>query len=207
MASSVQQPKKVQNPFTGGYQRLSKRLDDKRSASYISAIFSLLTLSFFGLFAIKPTLTTAVTLSRDIQDLRQLNARYEDKITNIVKAQSEYEKIRDDIPLFFETLPDNPAFTQLIVSHEQLVKNTGVELTQFKMEGLPISKSKEKGKLIPFAMSIGILGTYPEITSYVNQLLRIQRIVGIDDLLLSQNLATSEGKIKVSLKARSYYEQ
>src|SRR3989344_9056324 len=84
--------------------RFKPFIADKKKNTYLTAILSLLTLSFFGVFAIKPTLTTAVSLHRDIQDLKALNAQYEEKITSIIKGQSAYEQIRDDIPLFYATL-------------------------------------------------------------------------------------------------------
>ena len=85
--------------------RFKPFIADKKKNTYLTAILSLLTMSFFGVFAIKPTITTAVSLTRDIGDLQALNEQYEQKITTIIKGQSEYEKIRDDIPLINMTLP------------------------------------------------------------------------------------------------------
>ena len=197
----------INSKIKESYRKLHPLLDNKKNATYFTAILSILTLSFFGIFAIKPTITTAVSLQKEIGDLRALNDKYEEKITSIVRAQSEYEKIRDDIPLFFATLPDRPQFTKLIINEEQIASNSGMTLVTFQLDPMPISKTEEKKGLVTLNLSIGATGEYGNAYNFLTHFLRSQRVVSIADIDLSQDQATYGGKIRVSLKAKSYYEQ
>lgn len=187
--------------------RLKPFLESKKNATYFAAILSLLTLSFFGIFAIKPTLSTAVGLIKEIQDLKELNSKYEDKITSIVRAQSEYEKIRDDIPLFIETLPFTPDFTRLIKSQEALSTSSSISMDKLTLDGMPISQTKITGKLTTFNFSLSLNGDYNNFYSYISHFLKAQRLSSIDDIDLNQEQATTGGKLSVVVKAKSYYEQ
>ncbi|MBI4067385.1 type 4a pilus biogenesis protein PilO, partial [Candidatus Gottesmanbacteria bacterium] len=164
-------------------------------------------LSFFGLFAIKPTLTTAVKLNREIQELRDLNAKYEEKITNIVKAQSAYENIREDIPLFFMTLPDNPEFTSLIMTHEKIATASNMSLEQMALDPVPISKEKRTGVLNSFDINLLLSGNYIDLSSFLDHFLKSQRLVSIDQLNLDQKNSTADGILRTQIKSKSYYEQ
>lgn len=187
--------------------RIKRMLENKKRNTYFTAILSLLTLSFFGLFAIKPTLTTAVKLNREIQELRDLNAKYEEKITNIVKAQSAYENIREDIPLFFMTLPDNPEFTSLIMTHEKIATASNMSLEQMALDPVPISKEKRTGVLNSFDINLLLSGNYIDLSSFLDHFLKSQRLVNIDQLNLDQKNSTADGILRTQIKSKSYYEQ
>lgn len=197
----------LRSELSHSVKKIRPLLENKKSASYFALILTLVTLSFFGIFAVRPTLTTAITLVREIQDLRDLNDKYEEKITSIVKAQSEYEQIRDDIPLFLETLPSTPEFTKLIITEESIASASSVSIEKLVVDPLPISKPKEKGKLINFGMVFSLFADYPSFHTYLDHFLNSQRIVSIDEMQLSADEATSEGKLKILIKAKGYYEQ
>src|SRR3989344_5651953 len=80
-------------------KRIRPVLKNTKSASYFTITLSLFSLSFFGMFAIRPTLITAVSLVRELKDLNNLSLDYENQISSIITAQSEYEKIRNSITL------------------------------------------------------------------------------------------------------------
>src|SRR3989338_5485359 len=85
-------------------RRLKPVIQNRRTASYFTLTLTLFSLSFFGLFAIRPTLITAITLIKEVNDLKKLSLDYENKISNIILAQSEYERIRESL-LNIESAP------------------------------------------------------------------------------------------------------
>src|SRR3989344_2419427 len=94
--------------------RIKPVLKNSKSASYFTITLSLFLLSLFGLFAIRPTLITAVTLIKEVKDLGNMSLDYENKISNSITAQAEYEKIRASIPLIDEAIPAYSEFPQFI---------------------------------------------------------------------------------------------
>lgn len=203
----IKTPNNIFHPsIQASFYRLKPFLDNKKKNTYLTAILSLLSLSFFGVFAIKPTLTTAVSLNRDIQDLKVLNAQYEEKITSIIKAQSAYEQIRDDIPLFYATLPKTPLSTKVLIEEEKIATSSNVIIEQIQIDSIPISKLENQTTLQEFNLTMVVTGDYIDTYNFINHLLKSQRIVSIDELNLEQQGSTTGGKLNVSLKGKSFYE-
>ncbi len=186
--------------------RLKPYIANKTKNTYLTVILSLLTMSFFGLFAIKPTLSTAVSLNRDIQDLRVLNEQYEEKITTIIKGQSEYEKIRDDIPLIYASVPETAEFSKLIIREENIASTSGITLDSLQIDPVPISKSKDEGNVISFGFSVSGSGDYNGAYGLLLHNLNALRLVNVDQVSMEQEGASDGGQIKINLRAKSYYE-
>src|SRR3990170_4743668 len=91
-------------------KKLAPTFKNKKTVSYFTISLSLFSLSFFGLFAIRPTLITAVSLIKEVNNLKTLNLQYENKISDIIRAQAEYEKVRDKINLVNIALPQTSEF-------------------------------------------------------------------------------------------------
>ena len=181
-------------------------ITDKKKNTYLTAILSLLTMSFFGVFAIKPTITTAVSLTRDISDLKALNAQYEQKITTIIKGQSEYEKIRDDLPIINMTLPITSEFSKLIIGEENIAIRSNFLIGSLQVDPVPISKSKGTENVETFGFTLGGDVDYKGAYDLVLHNLDQQRLVNIDEVSLEQAEATGSGQLKIIIKAKSYYE-
>lgn len=202
--------KSVHEALKKQYLRMSPYWESKKNVTYFTAFLSIFTIAFFGVFAIRPTLITAISLNKEINDFRALNDQYDTKISSIVKAQSEYEKIRDDISLFYETLPGSPQFTTLIMKEENIASSSAMQLDSLQMDPLPISRIQNiqnKGNLVTFNFSMKLAGNYTDAYTYINHLLKSQRLVSISDITLSQSTGTSSGDINIMLTAQSYYEQ
>lgn len=194
-------------PFTHAYKRFSPIVKSKRTVSYFTITLTLFSLSFFGLLAIRPTLITAVSLLKSVSDLRKLNIEYENKIGTIVRAQSEYEQIRDELPLVEAALPKTASFHTLAKSLENFAQNTNVNLSQLQIDSVSISKLPPTGKLNEFDFSLTASGDYSSVSSFLQTILNSARIVTIDSLdFVREGAATTSGNLKITLKASAYYE-
>jgi len=187
------------------YKRVKPLATDKNKG-YFMIILSLLTLSIFGAFAIRPTVLTAFTLYKEIQDLKEINQKYENKITDVVKAQSEYEKIRDDIPLIYETLPKDPKFPLLISTFEDIAASSSLSLIDMTVDPQPVVPITGVLRLTDFNIKMKLSGDYGNAYKFLSSLLNSQRIVTIEKMDMATDEGTSSGELKIDLTAKSYYE-
>ncbi len=188
------------------YKKITPFMESKKTASYFSLTLSLFTLSFFGLFAVRPTLITAISLTKQVSDLRILYLNYENKIGSLIRAQGEYEQIRNDVHLIDETLPENPAFSKLAKTVEKFAKQENFIINQFQIDPLPISMTQPKGKLYEYGFTLVGNGKYSSISSFLNHIVNWKRIVNIKSLEFAQTGGTSSATLRLSLKATTYYE-
>lgn len=162
--------------------------------------------SFFGLFALRPTLITAVSLIKSVSDLKALNSEYENKIAGIIKAQSEYEQMRNNLPLLSTALPDNAYFDQVASVFEKLAQTSNVTVAQIQMDSTSVSKAKSRGMMEKFGFVVIGTGDYPSISSYINHILNWRRIITLSTLEFVHDGSTTSGNMRVTLRGNAYYE-
>lgn len=191
--------------FLNAYKRLPPITKSKKTASYFTITVSLLTLSFFGLFAIRPTLVTAITLIKNVSDLKKINIEYENKIGSIIKAQSEFEKIRDNLPLVENAIPTTPIFNKLANGLEKFAQSSNLAITQLQIDNVPISKLPSSSKLQKFGFNLIATGDYPGTLSFVQHLINWKRIVTISSLEIIKE-GGAQNNLRVLIKGVAYYE-
>lgn len=190
-------------------------------------ILSLFSMSFFGFFAIRPTLKTIAVLQKQIEDRSLVNEKLEQKINALIAAQVEYQRIEADIPLIYSLLPEKPDITSLIIKLEDLTAGKNVQLTSLTFDPLliygedvaPSATSSAtpastdvlgtRTSLIttPVNFSFVFTGNYQDLRQLLLQLTRLNRIVTIEtaNLKVNQTNATSNATLTISLKSNTYY--
>lgn len=94
----------------------------------LALILSLLTVSFFGIFAIKPTLVTIAELMRTIKDKKEVNGLLQAKIEALTMAQANYERIKPDLGEVEKMLPQEALFLRLVAEINLLAWENDVVL-------------------------------------------------------------------------------
>jgi len=87
---------------------IGKYRDRAEVKAYLEILLSLLTISIFGIFALRPTLVTIAGLIREIETKRETLAKMDDKIQKLSQAQSLYDRERSRIALLNTAIPNRP---------------------------------------------------------------------------------------------------
>lgn len=188
------------------YTRITPFFESKKKASYLTITLSLFSLSFFGLLAIRPTLITAVSLIKSVSDLQKLDADYEQKISSIIRAQSEYEKIRDKLPFVEEALPINSSFSKVALGIEKFAQTENITINQFQIDSAPISVIKPQNKIGSFNFHLISTGDFPSVWQLLSHIINWKRIITINSLELSESGSTESAQLRMTLKGTVYYE-
>lgn len=97
------------------YSKQLKSLSKKPVAqASLALILSLLAVSFFGIFAIKPTMVTIADLVKTIKDKEEVSRLLQTKIEVLTTAQVNYEKIRPSLAEIEKILPSEALFLRLL---------------------------------------------------------------------------------------------
>lgn len=187
-------------------KRFKPVLKNAKAASYFTITLSLFSMSFFGLFAIRPTLITAISLIKEVNDLKNLSLQYENKISNIITAQSEYEKIRESIPLIFKALPQSSEFANFARGLETIAARNKVSINQLQIDQAPISILNTKDRLSQFNFILIGVGRYDNVNSFINDGVNSLRILTINSLDLTTEGGTVSGILRMSMRGKAYYE-
>lgn len=136
--------KKEYQRYKKYYTTVEPFIKSSRFRGYFSAIATLLALSIFGYFAIRPTLLTIFSLNKQITDSRLVNQKLQEKINNLAIAQEKLTTMQDRIYLIDNVLPPDNEFTQIIKSLEKLAVENKATVSGISFPSVKISELKTK---------------------------------------------------------------
>lgn len=175
--------------FSRYYRNLEPFLNKTAVKTYTTIILSFLTMSFFGYFAIKPTLSTIASLNKQIDDARFVDQKLQEKVNALTLAQKEYQKIKPDLSLIESALPKDSAFPEFIKSLEKMATESGLQIINLNFQSIDLSspaQATQSNNLIPINFSLTTHGDYPQIDNFLNKIAGLARLVIIDKIGFNQ---------------------
>ncbi len=207
------------------YQSISPMIKDHRTQAYTMVVLSLLTMSFFGFFAIRPTLKTIAVLQKQIEDRSFVDKKLEEKINSLIEAQDEYHRVEPLIPAIYSFLPEKPDLTSLLIKLEDLISSGSAAISNVSFDSLvlygvqsgapePVKNPQAQTDVLgdtvisatPFAFSITFSGSYRDLVSVLSRLTKLDRVVTIDSAGFQVAAAASgSSQLTVDLHSNGYY--
>lgn len=178
--------------------------------AYLEILLSLVTISVFMVFALRPTILTIAQLLKDIEAKREVLAVMDAKVTNLSRAQSLYEQERNKIVLLENAVPKTSEPDVFARQIEGLVGAHAIDITSFTVnKSLILSKSPntESGSAnkdpLPeesLGAEFSVTGTVPiteysSLSDFLTDFEKLRRPAYIDQVRISR---ISRGKEKDS---------
>jgi len=180
---------------------------EEKMQKFTTLVFTIVALSFFGLFAISPTLSTIANLNKQLEDNKFVDKELQEKINNLYLLQQKYGQLTPDLPYVLDSFPKNPQVPLLVAQLQSLAQssNTAISSLQtFEVE-IPNSYNNTK-KFYAFSFSVSASGSYEDLSKFINSVIKMQRVVSINILSLSRN--TGDGPpTQLNFKGTAYYKQ
>ncbi len=196
--------KKVKN---NKYFELLPDLKNEKTKKYSSIIFSLISLSFFGIFAINPTLSTIAKLRKELTDTKFVDKQLTEKISNLSSLQEKYNIVEKDIPIVLKAVPKDPKVPLLMGQIQSIARDAGVEVINLQSFEVDISEpSNNQKKYSTFSFSTGVQGNYENLTNFISILLDMERVVSLDTLSINRKGNQSEILV-LDIKGTAYFKQ
>lgn len=187
------------------YRKIGPFLKNPRVRAYTILILSLLTMSFFGMFAIKPTLKTIAHLKREIDDSQLVNEALEQKIISISQIKEEYKKFENDFPFVTEAMPSEPKFSFFLKDLETLAQEVGATISGINLSSVDLTLKNNQSP-IKISSSLILSGNYSSCRDFLARLLNSRRIYTVDTFRINSD-SKVEDTIKLDLKINTYYFQ
>lgn len=200
---------KTKNPFQipeaeKYLSSLLPRLQEKRVQSFTTITLSLITLSFFGIFAIAPTLSTITDLKKQISDNEFVNQQLQQKISNLTALQTVYQKIQGDLPVVYAAIPEDPQVTQLVGQLQTIAQQSQVTLQNIQTLPVDISATTTT-QYNSFTFAMDVVGPYDNIQTFLQTLTGFNRITTIDALAITKPLS-QQGSYTLSIRGKAYFK-
>lgn len=189
------------------YFEMMPDFKEEKMQKFTTLVFTIIALSFFGLFAISPTLSTIANLNKQLADDKFVDMQLQTKINSLYALQQNYAAIQPDMPYVLSSFPKNPQAPTLVGQIQSLAKDSGIIITIFQTYEVQIpDPSTPKKNYYAFNFSIAANGTYDSVIKFVDSVVKMQRIISINTLSIAR--AGGEGGLQqLNFKGTAYFKE
>ncbi|MEK7166281.1 MAG: type 4a pilus biogenesis protein PilO [Patescibacteria group bacterium] len=208
------------------YKNITPLFKNRSVQAYTMVILSLFTISFFGVFAIRPTLKTIATLQRQIIDKSFVDEKLEQKINMLIEAQEQYQRIEKELPVIYSLLPEKAEFPALLRQLEIVVIQneatiSGISFDSVILYGDTANKQvalvavdentnesapvQDNTISTPLFFNLIINGSYDRLVNLLEQLTRLDRLITIHSVELTSSGKEAQSTLNLGVKSSSYY--
>ena len=184
---------------------------------FLEVLLSLVTISFFTFFALKPTLVTVTELYKNIQTKQDLVNKMDTKIQNISAAQAIFDSEVARISFTQNSVPDLASPETFVRQIEGLaitnsVNLLGVSVGQVLLVGeekkastsvTDITPLPEGAKALTFSVSVN--GAYPALSRFLSELENLRRPIKIDNTGLTSAQTEQGSELVLLISGRVPY--
>ncbi len=183
--------------------------------AFTEVILSVLAIFIFGIFALRPTLTTIGGLTTDITQKQATLAQMDQKITNIASAQSLYDSQKTNIDLLATAVPVSPDVFGYLTQIELIAQKDSVIVTSITAERvpligeLPVVPIEDQGKPQTAAdaanFSITFTGTYVNLFQLLSDIEHMRRPTLSKNIFMSSETGVAGTVISLTVTGSTPY--
>lgn len=182
-------------------------IKSKFAKTYSSLIFSLITISIFSYFAIRPTVTTILSLQRSIEEQTAVLNTLKEKVNNLVEGKRNYENIPGPVKTKLEGLvPDNPALPALInsIAYAAEASEASVSGIQFQPVVLenPAAQLSKAAQMNQVDFTFNSQGSFSSLMNLLTIIKRSDRLITITSVNFNQ---PEDSSLVMSVTAKAFY--
>ena len=190
---------------------LEKKRNSKKFVKSIEISASFVLVTFFLIFAIRPTAYTIASLLGEIKAKEILSKqKLKPKIRNIIAAQQNFALIQKDYHLLDSSLPDSPSYSHLATQVLAAGYQNQVPFSKISFNSNSDDDNQEKPALLTsYQVSLNQMASFPSVLNLLTQILDNRRLFEIEKISLSrdQKAIDGTGQINLSLSLKVPYWQ
>lgn len=176
----------------------------KRVRVYTEIIFSILAITFFLFFAIKPTLIIVTGLIKTIDDQKTVSKKLEEKINSLSSAQRAFAEIQPELYLLEESLPPNASVSIFTKQLEALARKSQVKIGSLQMGQAIIKGEKDGGKTKELTFNMSVNGSFANLQSLLQSLSSLRRLIAVDSFFFKPS-KTEADTLTLGINGKTFY--
>lgn len=176
---------------------------EERTQKFTTIILTLAALSFFGLFAISPTLSTIAKLNKELDDSNFVKQKLEQKINNLTILQQKYVELQNVLPTIFVSIPKDPQVPIFAAQVQAVASSSNTVIDNFQTFEVEVGQNVSQKQYSSFAFALTAEGSYNDLSKFLSNLSSMQRIVGIDIISLTKKSGSSG--LQLTLKGETFF--
>lgn len=180
-------------------------LKSEKSQKYFGAILTLCAISFFGIFAIKPTISTILQLRKEITDSEYVLEQAENKIKNLSILRKQYSNLKNDLEAINNAITIKPE-AHLFLGQLQAVANSrGLVMKTLKNSevGIVTNNQKANNGTPSFNFSFTGTGARESLYGFIEDIANMQRLININLFTIN---STDDNQSSLSIEGVAFFK-
>ena len=167
-------------------------------------------ITFFAMFAIKPTIITMTELVKEIEDKRKTSQLLSNKIAALSTVQTEYFSLGKQLSVIDEVLPPNIDVVRLLTIAEKIASDNNLVITSAQVDTIPPVTTNsdiptDQKSLLTQKISVSVAGDYQNIKNFIETIGRIKPLTTLESVFFNRPKNTSDTTIRATVDLTTYY--
>jgi Tfp pilus assembly protein PilO len=175
------------------------------STALLLTVFAIV---FFAAAAIRPTLATIAELLKKIDDQQTVKTQLDQKVAALATAQVEYSLVQNDIPLVDSAIPNSHKLDELLKQIESTAGVVQIPISSIQVDTVALkTKTPPKSdELIAIPLSVNLEASYEQLSSFLNLIANLSRIITIETITFSQSDTQSQvSQVGLTIQMNAYF--
>ncbi len=199
----MQEKKQLIQKYRNYFVRRFRSQDKRKITGSLYIIFSLFTISIFGMFAINPSLSTVSNLQKQYDDNKIILNALKTKRLALANLNQEYVALNPDLFYVDAAIPTSSKIALLTRQIETLVSLYNLTLKNLDfgtVELYPLGNSNSP--IYSFTFNLQVEGENSAVSSFVSEFINFSRLISVDRMSFSKN---NEGFSTANIVGKAYF--
>lgn len=172
--------------------------------AYLYIFFSLLALSFFGFFAVRPTIITITALQKQFKDSQKVLVDLKIKNQALQALTAQYQDLGPDLLLSINAIPNSPKIPELTRKLETIASQNNLVITKLAVGVIELFPAKRKvnSSIFSYTFTFSVQGSEAAINLLIADLIDFDRIVSLERLTTGK---AERNTFAASITGRAYF--
>lgn len=177
------------------------------TADYTYLILSFLTGLFFILVVIRPSIGTIIQSYKELNDLKEINARYEQTISKIISTSYTLRSNSAYLPLLNQAVPSGPSINTLAGDALLAASRSGITLKRTAIGEVNLKESGGRLTLKSADINLALDSDFTKVRRMLEELIEQRRLKTIKEFSITKTpegaVASDEATINIVIEG--YY--
>jgi Tfp pilus assembly protein PilO len=177
----------------------------------VALILTLISISFFALAAIRPTLQTMAQLLKQIDEKKTLDTQLSQKIQALTVAQKNLLEKEPLFPALAIAIPPSANFSTLMTVIEKVASENQVVFNSAQIQKVPLEEkinitATGRLNLVSYPITLSFSGSYENLINTMKKLQSLKRIIVVDrfDVSNQKSDQATENVLTLTMSVRAF---
>jgi Tfp pilus assembly protein PilO len=198
----------IKTPVKNKNFSLPPYLESERSQKFFGVVLTLCALSFFGFFAINPTVSTILKLRKEVDDSQIVISKLETKIKNLTELRKQYFNLQKDLSTITNAITIYPDAPILFGQIQSIAQTSGITIKKLQNSEVEILKSNKgtNKRFYSYSFTVAGSGAYENISKFLDTITSMERIVNIDSFSMENVTSKEDNSLEFTIQGLAFFK-